>query len=195
MYGTLTTGYSHGSTIINGPPPSFSSSNTIPRAVVDGHDIRADHRAPSPITHEAYRQRKDMLRRRTTSSSLKHLLPLFNPKYNLREMCKEAVLLEDHLSHSEKRCDDCITKHFLKLEGLAEEAITLDDKGVLPHWFDSIPGFIRKQHNTFASSPGKWKDVAQGVRQMRKYFQPHCQDVFENSPSSAPCTECTKKTS
>ena len=59
----------------------------------------------------------------------KDLLPVLDPKFNMRESAKQIVLLEDHLSHYRKRCLDCIHKHCLFIEGLLEEAITLDKKG------------------------------------------------------------------
>ncbi len=54
------------------------------------------------------------------------LLPIMDPIFNLREISKQLILLEDHLFHIRKRCSDCIKKHFLTAEALSEEAITLD---------------------------------------------------------------------
>ena len=54
---------------------------------------------------------------------------LMDPKHNLREVAKQLILLEDHLSHKRKRCRDCMVKHYLMVEGLLEEAITLDKEG------------------------------------------------------------------
>jgi hypothetical protein len=48
------------------------------------------------------------------------LLPVLDPRFNMREICKQSVLLEDHLFQKEKRCHDCICKHFLTIEALAE---------------------------------------------------------------------------
>jgi len=56
-----------------------------------------------------------------------HLLPIMNPLFNLREACKHLTLLEDHLNQPRKRCADCIRKHFLTLEALFEEGVSLDD--------------------------------------------------------------------
>ena len=56
------------------------------------------------------------------------LLPVSSPKHNMREVCKQLVLLEDHLNHPRKRCPDCIRKHFLTVEALLEEALGLDSK-------------------------------------------------------------------
>lgn len=53
------------------------------------------------------------------------LLPIFEPNHNFREICKQLVLLEDHLCHPRKRCQDCIRKHFVTAEALAEEAVSL----------------------------------------------------------------------
>jgi hypothetical protein len=55
----------------------------------------------------------------------KKLLPIFDPPFNFRECAKQMVLLEEHLTNPQKRCFDCIRKHFLTIEGLAEEADTL----------------------------------------------------------------------
>ena len=56
-------------------------------------------------------------------------MSLMDPKHNLREIAKQLILLEDHMAHKPKRCIDCITKHYLMVEGLLEEAVTLDKDG------------------------------------------------------------------
>jgi len=48
--------------------------------------------------------------------------PVSNPKYNMQQIIKQSILLEEHLTNKNKRCRDCITKHFLHIIGLAEEA-------------------------------------------------------------------------
>ncbi len=55
--------------------------------------------------------------------------PILDPKFNLREVAKHMILLEDHLFQPGRRCDDCINKHRLTLEAFLEEAITLDKTG------------------------------------------------------------------
>ena len=45
--------------------------------------------------------------------------------HNLREVCKELVLLERHFLCGGEYCPDCITKHFLTAEALTQEAGTL----------------------------------------------------------------------
>lgn len=60
--------------------------------------------------------------------SNKDLDPILDPLFNLREVCKQMILLEDHLFQPKRRCEDCIKKHSLAIEGFLEEAITLDTK-------------------------------------------------------------------
>ena len=55
-----------------------------------------------------------------------HMCPVMRPAHNLREISKQLVLLEDHLFHECKRCKDCIRKHLLTAEALAEETVSLD---------------------------------------------------------------------
>jgi hypothetical protein len=57
------------------------------------------------------------------------LYPIMDPRFNLREAAKNMILLEDHLFHLGKRCQDCILKHCLTIEGFLEEGVTLDIKG------------------------------------------------------------------
>lgn len=51
--------------------------------------------------------------------------PVLDPRYNVVQAVKQSILLEEHLSVARKRCSDCITKHFLHVVGLLEEAVTL----------------------------------------------------------------------
>jgi hypothetical protein len=53
-----------------------------------------------------------------------------DPLFNLRELCKHLLLLEDHLAQPDKRCPDCIRKHLLTIEALADEAVALDPCGI-----------------------------------------------------------------
>jgi hypothetical protein len=51
--------------------------------------------------------------------------PVSDPEYNMKEIIKQSILLEQHLADKRKRCKDCILKHFLHCQGLAEEAVML----------------------------------------------------------------------
>ena len=48
--------------------------------------------------------------------------PVSDPMYNMREIAKQSILLEEHLVEKNKYCRDCIIKHFLHIIGLSEEA-------------------------------------------------------------------------
>lgn len=56
------------------------------------------------------------------ANSCKSIDPVSDPKYNMQQIVKQSILLEEHLANKNKRCRDCITKHFLHIIGLAEEA-------------------------------------------------------------------------
>ena len=111
------------------------------------------------------------------------LLPIMNPLFNLREITKQMSLLEDHLNNPRKRCHDCIRKHFLTIEALFEEAVSLDNK---LEYHDILEGKAQEIRDL----QGGWLDclessnmdsiyceIAQGLRTMRKEFAPLCFDV------------------
>jgi hypothetical protein len=97
---------------------------------------------------------------------------ILNPMFNLREVAKQCILLEDHLYHVNKRCADCIKKHCLFIEGLLEEAITLDTIGdvrpackQLVHEFKDISSILM---DTSTTTDGQLCAAAQQLRQFRK---------------------------
>jgi len=107
------------------------------------------------------------------------LLPVMDPQFNLREICKQCILLEDHLSHDEKRCFDCCVKHFLTIEALAEEAITLDTaKTNCPAKVQQLPSRVRNLQSKWHQDPDKNSHVvSQELRKIRKDFQIDAFDV------------------
>jgi len=100
------------------------------------------------------------------------LLPVLDCRFNLREICKQSILLEDHLSHKEKRCTDCCVKHFLALEGLCEEAVTLDKDGTHQTTISELPQKIRELQKKWYEDPEKNAHYcSQELRKLRKQFQ------------------------
>ena len=71
-----------------------------------------------------------------------NLYPVHNPGFNLREIVKQMLLLEDHLNRKRMHCYDCIRKHILTIEALAEEAIQLDKTCKSTKKFETILSFI-----------------------------------------------------
>lgn len=103
-----------------------------------------------------------------TLSGFGELLPVFEPTYNMREVCKQLCLIEDHLNQRDKRCADCIRKHFLTIEGLIEEGIGLDKEA--KHHED-----LQKGLDLVRGAQKKWNDgkdpeptIAQELRTLRK---------------------------
>jgi len=115
------------------------------------------------------------------------LLPIMNPLFNLREICKQSSLLEDHLNNERKRCPDCIRKHFLTIEALFEEAISLDKllkheallqgkaegvRKLQERWLDCQKFNDEKKNSALLQ-------ISQDLRKMRKEFAPLCFDTRE----------------
>lgn len=65
--------------------------------------------------------------------------PVSDPKYNMKEIAKQSILLEEHLVERKKRCRDCIAKHFLHIIGLSEESQCLagSKTKTFPHMNDN----------------------------------------------------------
>ena len=59
--------------------------------------------------------------------------PVSDPKYNMQQIVKQSILLEEHLINKNKRCRDCITKHFQHIIGLSEEAQMLATDKIFQH--------------------------------------------------------------
>lgn len=51
--------------------------------------------------------------------------PVNDPDYNMRNVIKQSILLEEHLAEKSKYCLSCIVKHFNHIIGLVEEAVWL----------------------------------------------------------------------
>ena len=117
----------------------------------------------------------------------KEMLPVLDTNFNLREICKQSILCEDHLSHEEKSCRDCIMKHFLALEGLAEEAVTLDRDGTYPQ-IVTLPTELRQIQKTWYTGEKTAHECSQRLRQIRKrLMESSFPVIFESSCSSGAC--------
>lgn len=69
--------------------------------------------------------------------------PVSDPAYNMREIAKQCILLEEHLTIPAKFCPDCCVKHLLHCHGLAIEALMLACNRVdkYPHIKEAPPLF------------------------------------------------------
>lgn len=111
-----------------------------------------------------------------TPGSSAQLLPVMDPLFNMREICKQSILLEDHLFQKKKRCRDCCIKHQLTIEALAEEAITLDRDGKCEDLY-YLPDKIRELQKDFVNGrePG---EIAHEYRKLRKSLMQRCFNNF-----------------
>ncbi|MAI13847.1 MAG: hypothetical protein CMM15_07505 [Rhodospirillaceae bacterium] len=115
------------------------------------------------------------------------MLPVLDTQFNLREICKQCILCEDHLSHQEKMCRDCIMKHLLALEGLAEEAITLDKDSKYPD-IVSLPSDFRDIQRFWFSGEKTPHECSQALRKIRKkLMETTFPVIFEASCSTGAC--------
>jgi hypothetical protein len=80
--------------------------------------------------------------------------PVSDPAYNMREIAKQSILLEEHLTIPAKFCPDCCVKHLLHCHGLATEALMLacDRVDKYPH--------IKQAPPLYATLLDRWRDEA-----------------------------------
>lgn len=111
------------------------------------------------------------------------ILPVMNPLFNLREICKQSALLEDHLNNPRKRCPDCIRKHFLTIEAFYEEAVSLDKNFKYEEYLDGKAEMMRDLQGEWLDARDTKKygkvctDISQRLRRIRKDFAPECFDL------------------
>jgi len=100
---------------------------------------------------------------------------LSDPAYNLREITKQMILLEEHLLVKDKYCPDCITKHLLTIEGLADEAQCLDKTGQWCGAAKQIGGWARRWASMYTAGTQPF-EIGQEIRHVRKSLAPHVLD-------------------
>ena len=127
------------------------------------------------MDHIAIRRQAAQVRR-VADEYLSKRLSLEDPLFNIREIIKQMILVEDHLTHPYKLCPDCVHKHFLAIEAFAEEGITLDEgEGIFVSTLEGLAEVARKSMENFHDgvSPPK---IAQGLRLVRKFIMPMASD-------------------
>jgi len=102
-------------------------------------------------------------------------MTVMDPQFNLREVAKQMILLEDHLFHAYKVCPDCIRKHLMTIEALSEEAVTLDKLGVYQGMAEALAEQARQWLEALTDG-SKLLDVASQIRGIRKALVALCFD-------------------
>ena len=83
----------------------------------------------------------------------KKIDPVNEPDYNMKNITKQSILLEEHLAEERKYCKACITKHFLHIIGLAEEATWMAGSKIdtYPYLRNSVAFYTRIFENWVAN--------------------------------------------
>lgn len=98
-----------------------------------------------------------------------NLFNLMDPLFNIREIIKEMVLLEDHLNLPNQNSDNCVNKHLIKCEALAKEAVSLNAGETL--FINNMPTIIREWSEAWVSGM-ELTTIAKHVRHVRKQLMP-----------------------
>lgn len=95
-----------------------------------------------------------------------------DPAYNMKQIIKQSILLEEHLVQPKKRCRDCISKHFIHINGLHEEALWLANENCNKYPFlAETTGFYSDQFDEWLNSYDDEKTImkiASKLRDIRK---------------------------
>lgn len=95
--------------------------------------------------------------------------PVSDPKYNVKEIVEQSILLEDHLAIKAKFCIDCITKHFLAIDGYACEALTLAGNKVDQYpMLKELPEFYSGLYETWRSNKKDERVIADVLTKLRE---------------------------
>lgn len=80
-----------------------------------------------------------------SASTCGALDPVDDPAYNMREVAKQTLLLEQHLAEPRKLCRACSVKHLLLCCGLLEEAAWMAGARApeYPHLLDAMAEYDR----------------------------------------------------
>jgi len=108
---------------------------------------------------------------KTCGAEANGLHPILDPEFNMREVAKQCLLLEDHINNKKKRCIDCIKKHFLMVDGLLEEAVSLEKDNIKRDnyrdlylkWVD-----IEKEYVNNAKEEYNIDNISKSIRLFRK---------------------------
>jgi len=98
--------------------------------------------------------------------------PVSDPAYNMKQIIKQSILLEEHLVEKNKRCRDCIAKHFLHIQALHSEAVWLANKNIndYPLLEDTV-GFYNEQFDLwlqYQTDDEQILKIASSLRDVRK---------------------------
>ena len=98
---------------------------------------------------------------------------LTHPLFNLRELCKQFILLEDHFSNKNKQCSDCIRKHLLFANALIDEAKSLDTNEQYSKQLDTLSEQMYKLQIDYINGL-RPQTICANIRKIRKPLVASC---------------------
>lgn len=118
-------------------------------------------------------------------------LTVHDPLFNLREVAKQLCLLEEHLQHANKVCPDCIRKHLLTIEALAEEATCLNTGGQIDpaSTTENLAAVARLWMKNFTDGR-PLPELAADVRALRKQL---VEDVYDPRAEETPVQKLARR--
>lgn len=97
---------------------------------------------------------------------------LSDPVYNVKEVIKQSVLLEEHLTQKNKRCQDCSIKHFYLITGYITECVSLAGSRVHEYpLIEECVGYYQGLFDEYLNhrwEEAKLLEIADKLRAMRK---------------------------
>lgn len=127
----------------------------------------------TPNTKQAHRQNTKTLDNGSCSKDTCGAIDdVNNPVYNMKNIVKQSILLEEHIAEPNKYCLSCIVKHFQHIIGLAEEAIWLAGVDVSKYpLLDSSVNFYQSTFDKWLSNKtddANKKEVLSALRERRR---------------------------
>ena len=113
------------------------------------------------------------------SCGINNLYPILDPRFNMRESAKQCLLLEDHLNNKQKRCVDCIRKHFLIIDGLLEEAVSLEKDINKRDYYRNLYVMWVNIEKQYANSPSDSYTMDNVSKSIRSFRKPLVEEYFD----------------
>lgn len=151
-------------------PVSSLPSSSLPSSSLPSSSLPSS----TPVCNSSSCSIGNQVNSSSPNSSSPNLLPILDPMFNLKEVSKHLILLEDHLFQQGRRCKDCIIKHMYTIEAFLEEAITLDTNGenvkLIEDVYSEFKNIEKEIINVINSSEGNAQihSIAQRLRNIRK---------------------------
>lgn len=157
------------------------------------HNVMQEKQVTSEAESESASASEPVQNKNTNDNNNKTpILPVLNPEFNVREIVKNSILLEDHLNHPGKQCGDCIMKHMLALESYADELLSLTPQSdqIDYSYLKTLPSVFRGLQEDWYTSRRPFHEIAQDLRKIRKKFMSvSFPVVFQNKEKK--CQTCS----